>query len=209
MSRPSEIPLTIEYLQASLTAHEDPEIDPAIEDVALVCHPHPLHQGTMNNKVVTTLARAARDLGMPVLRFNFRGVGESGLQWDRGVGEIDDALLAAKELQRRYPNAQVWLMGFSFGGYVAANAALRLKVAGLVLIAPATSRFDMDRVQVAVPTLVAFNRDDDTVEPESMQAWVDRQARPLTHYIQEQGGHFYHGQLGGLKRQVQPGWRNR
>ncbi len=205
MSRPQEHPLRIEHLEAVLTAFPVPVDGPdaSIADVAVVCHPHPLHEGTMNNKVVTTLVRMARDLGMPALRFNFRGVGESGLGWDDGRGEIEDAQLAIAEMRRRYPGARVWLMGFSFGSYVAAQASLRETLAGLVLIAPATSRFDMASVQVAVPTFVAFNRDDDTVEPTSMQAWVDAQTYPLTCAIENEGGHFYHGRLGPLKRAVQ------
>lgn len=203
MSRPSELPLRIGHLQAVLTAMPDPEINQSVQHVAVVCHPHPLHQGTMNNKVVTTLARLARDLGLPVMRFNFRGVGESGLAWDYGRGEIEDAALAVNEMRRRYPNARVWLMGFSFGGFVAAQLSMRADLAGLVLIAPATSRFDMGSVAVNVPTFVAFNRDDDTVDPDSMQEWVDAQSNPLALDIQDSGGHFFHGQLGRLKRSVQ------
>lgn len=203
MSRPQEIPLRIDHLEAVLTAVAVDQPDPAVSDVALVCHPHPLHEGSMNNKVVTTLVRMARDLGLPALRFNFRGVGASGLAWDEGRGEVDDAELAAAELRRRYPNARLWLMGFSFGGFVAAKLSERQSVAGLVLIAPAASRFDMTAVQSQVPTLVAFNRDDDVVTPVSMQAWVDAQHTPPSCVIEEVGGHFYHGRLGPLKRAVQ------
>lgn len=205
MSRPIELPLTLEHLEAVLTAQPQPEVDPSVQHAAVVCHPHPLHQGTMNNKVVTTLARVARDLGMPVMRFNFRGVGQSGLQWDQGEGETDDAVLVMGELRRRYPNARIWLMGFSFGGFVAARVSKRGDVAGLVLIAPATSRFDMGSVQVSVPTFVAFNEDDDTVEPQSMHGWLAGQLYPIQTDIQLEGGHFYHGQLGRLKRSVD-GW---
>lgn len=198
MSRPIDQPIQIDdRLEAVLNASD--EMSGA--DVFLMCHPHPLHQGSMNNKVVTTLCRMARDLGMPSLRFNFRGVGESKGEWDQGIGEIDDALAAAAELQKRYPNARLWLAGFSFGAYVAAHAAKSLHPAGLILVAPATSRFDMDSIQLQGPSLVAFNRDDDTVDPVSMQAFLDRQ--DCDAYVQDQGGHFYHGQLTALKRFAQ------
>lgn len=198
MPRPVDHPIQIDNrLEAVLNSSDEM----SGQDVFLMCHPHPLHQGSMHNKVVTTLCRMARDLGMPSLRFNFRGVGESAGEWDQGIGEIDDALAAAGELLRRYPGARLWLGGFSFGGYVAAHAAKTLKPAGLMLIAPATSRFDMDSIQLEGPALVAFNRDDDTVEPASMQAFLDRQV--CDSYVQDQGGHFYHGQLTSLKSAVQ------
>src|SRR5262245_43320463 len=103
---------------------------------AVVCHPHPQHGGTMGNKVVQTLARAVLQLGWRSVRFNFRGVGASQGGWDNGVGEIDDAL-AVIEAQRD-GTAPLLLAGFSFGGYVASQAALRLpegaKAAQLVLV---------------------------------------------------------------------------
>ena len=201
MSRPIETAVTIDHrLEAALTAAPDL---PA-SDVLLVCHPHPLHEGTMHNKVVTTLCRMGRDLGLPALRFNFRGVQNSQGVWDQGVGEIQDAIDAADWLLARYPGARLWLAGFSFGGYVAAQASRQLSPAGLLLVAPATSRFDMQSVRVDLPTWVAFNQDDDTVAPESMQAWLDQQPKAwVTEYIQPSGGHFYHGQLSALKRQAQ------
>ena len=201
MSRPIDTALMIDgRLEAILTAAPEQ----AASDILLVCHPHPLHQGTMHNKVVTTLARVARDLGMPVLRFNFRGVMSSHGVWDEGRGEIDDALAALEWMQKQYPTARIHLAGFSFGAYVAAHAASRSDVAGLMLVAPATSRFDMASVQVQVPTFVAFNSDDDTVEPESMSQWLSAQPDSLvTSYLQPEGGHFYHGQLTALKRAAQ------
>ena len=201
MSRPIDTALMIDgRLEAIVTAVPEQ----AASDILLVCHPHPLHQGTMHNKVVTTLARMARDLGMPVLRFNFRGVMGSHGVWDEGSGEIDDALAALAWMREQYPTARVHLAGFSFGAYVAAHAASRSNVAGLMLVAPATSRFDMASVQVQVPTFVAFNWDDDTVEPESMSQWLSAQPQSLvTSYLQADGGHFNHGQLTALKRAAQ------
>lgn len=201
MTRPIDIPVQIDArLEGILNATPD---QPA-GDVLLVCHPHPLHEGTMHNKVVTTLCRMGRDLGMPALRFNFRGVQGSSGEWDQGVGEIDDACAAADFLLQRYPGARLWLAGFSFGGYVAAHAGHRRTAAGLLLIAPATSRFDMSTAPVQVPSFIAFNQDDDTVDPDSMQQWVAGQDPSLVQeYIQAEGGHFYHGQLTALKRQAQ------
>ena len=114
--------------------------------LAVVCHPHPQHGGTMDNKVVQTLARAFVQLGYAALRFNFRGVGASAGSWAQGPGEIDDAL--AVVARQRAPGQPLVLAGFSFGAYVASHVAARLAEAGtpaerLVLVGPAASRFDM------------------------------------------------------------------
>ena len=92
--------------------------------LAVVCHPHPLFGGTMDNKVVQTVARALLALGWSTVRFNFRGVGQSAGSWDDGRGEVEDAL--AVVAQHRVPDQPLLLAGFSFGGYVAAEAASRL-----------------------------------------------------------------------------------
>src|SRR5690606_32812809 len=111
--------------------------------VAVVCHPHPLHGGTMDNKVVQTLARAFVQLGYRSVRFNFRGIGASEGTWDAGQGEVDDALAVAAHF--RNAGEPVVLGGFSFGGYVASQAAARLDPPAerLVLVAPASQNFTM------------------------------------------------------------------
>src|SRR5690348_488965 len=83
--------------------------------IAIVCHPHPLHGGTMNNKVVTTLARTFKDLGLRSVRFNFRGVGKSGGIYDHGVGECKDLIAVIDWVKKIFPQAPIWLAGFSFG----------------------------------------------------------------------------------------------
>ena len=102
---------------------EAPRNSPATR-VGVICHPHPLHEGTMMNKVVHTTARALNDLGIPALRFNFRGVGASEGQYADGVGETDDALEVVRWAAGRYPGAKLWLAGFSFGALVSYRVAL-------------------------------------------------------------------------------------
>jgi len=164
--------------------------------LALVCHPHPLHGGTMDNKVVVTLARAYLQSGWRVARFNFRGIGGSGGTWDEGRGEIEDALAVARAL--RDGDEPLALAGFSFGGYVASHAAGALDVHDLVLVAPATQNFTV----AAVPqgTLVIHCEADEVVPLAATLDWARPQSQPVL--VVPGGGHFFHGQLPLLKELV-------
>ena len=173
--------------------------------LALVCHPHPQHGGTMDNKVVQTLARAFTQLGWTALRFNFRGVGASAGRWAEGLGEIDDAM-AVIDAHREAGQALL-LAGFSFGGYVASQAVSRLAAAGaaaqrLVLVAPAASRFEM--VPVPADTLVIHGESDDVVPLAAVFDWAGPQSLPVT--VIPGAGHFFHGQLPLLKSLVVGAW---
>jgi alpha/beta superfamily hydrolase len=103
---------------------EEPEDRKALE-AALVCHPHPLHGGTMHNKVVYRLARGLRRAGCVVLRFNFRGVNLSEGVHDDGRGEVEDASICLSEIRSRYPQLPAMVAGFSFGSRVALRVAAR------------------------------------------------------------------------------------
>ncbi len=174
--------------------------------LAVVCHPHPQHGGTMDNKVVQTLARAFVQLGYAALRFNFRGVGASAGAWAHGPGEIDDAL--AVVASQRAPGQPLVLAGFSFGAYVASNVAARLAEAGtpaerLVLVGPAASRFGV--AAVPADTLVLHGEADDVVPLSAVFDWARPQALPVT--VIPGAGHFFHGQLPLLKSLVVGAWR--
>jgi alpha/beta superfamily hydrolase len=172
--------------------------------VAVLCHPHPQHGGTMDNKVVQTLARAFLQLGYRVVRFNFRGVGASAGAWDEGRGEVDDAL--AVIAAHRDPTWPLALGGFSFGGFVAATAATRLAQAQraerLVLVGPATSRFQVPAVPA--DTVVIHGEADDVVPLAATLDWARPQALPVI--VFPGVGHFFHGQLTLLKNQVVQAW---
>ena len=171
--------------------------------VALWCHPHPLHGGSMDNKVVQTLARAAVAMGFTSVRFNFRGVGDSAGAWDDGRGEIDDALAVLAAY--RVAGEPLLLGGFSFGSFVATQVAARLadgRVAGgpadrLVLVGPATGRFDL--APVPDDTLVIHGETDDVVPLADVLAWARPQALPIV--VVPGAGHFFHGRL-PLLRQI-------
>jgi alpha/beta superfamily hydrolase len=163
---------------------------------AVVCHPHPQHGGTMDNKVVATLARAFVQCGWRAVRFNFRGVGGSAGAWDGGRGEIDDALAVAQTF--REAARPFALAGFSFGAHVASHAALALKPDHLVLIGPATSSFAV--ATVASDTLVVHGEADDVVPLAATLDWARPQTLPVV--VVPGGGHFFHGQLPLLKALV-------
>jgi hypothetical protein len=170
----------------------------APQGLALICHPNPTQGGTLDNKVVQTLARAFVHLGWRAVRFNFRGIGKSEGQWDEGRGEIDDALAVLDAV--RAPGEPVILSGFSFGGYVASQAALRLPEPAqrLVLVGPATSRFDT--APVPPSTVVIHGEVDDVVPLSAVLDWARPQSLPVT--VVPGVGHFFHGQLPLLKRLV-------
>jgi uncharacterized protein len=169
--------------------------------LAVVCHPHPQHGGTMDNKVVQTLARAFVQMGYAALRFNFRGVGASQGAWAGGPGEIDDALAVVGAL--RAPGQPLVLAGFSFGAYFASHVAAQLAAAGagverLVLVGPAASRFDV--LPVPPDTLVIHGEADDVVPLAAVLDWARPQSLPVT--VIPGAGHFFHGQLPLLKSLV-------
>jgi alpha/beta superfamily hydrolase len=168
-----------------------------VQGVAVVCHPHPQGGGTLDNKVAQTLARAFVQHGQRAVRFNFRGVGESEGAWDHGIGEVDDAL--AVIAAHRDPSLPLWLGGFSFGGYIAAEAAHRLdpalKPAWLVLVAPSTQK---QRVPpVPENTLVVHGESDEVVPLASTLDWARPQSLPVV--VIPGAGDFFHGQLTLLK----------
>jgi uncharacterized protein len=175
---------------------------------ALVCHPHPLHGGTMDNKVVTTLARSFHELAVPTIRFNFRGVGDSEGAFDDAVGETQDALAVMAWGRERWPDAAVWLAGFSFGGRVALRAASSAAARGLarlVTVAPAITRDYAAPSQVvapACPWLIVQGDADEVIAAPEVIAWA-QQIVPRPELAVLPGvGHFFHGSLNALRDSV-------
>ena len=129
-------------------------VDTPARAIAVVCHPHPLQQGTMQNKVVTTIARAFAQLGAQVLRFNFRGVGASEGSYADGIGERADALAAIAWSRERCPGLDLYLGGFSFGAAIALGIAAEAGASGLVTIAPPLDRLPAGFVPPDCPWLL-------------------------------------------------------
>ena len=184
----------------ALSVAVDTTTDLPTRGLAVVCHPHPLQGGTMDNKVVTTLARALVQRGWRVVRFDYRGVRQSAGSWDEGRGEVDDAL--AVIAAHRVAGEPLVLGGFSFGGYVAAAAAARLaegeKAQRMVLVAPSTVKHEAPPVDVE--TLLVHGEADDVVPLSASMDWARPQGLPVV--VVPGAGHFFHGQLMILKALV-------
>ena len=171
--------------------------------VAVIAHPHPLFGGTMDNKVVQTVARAFVQCGWTTLRFNFRGVGASAGVHDDGRGELQDLLAVVEQTA---PSGPLALAGFSFGAFVTSHAVQVLwpsqRVEKIVLVGTAASRFEVAGVPVEAhgQTLVVHGEQDDTVPLAAVMDWARPQTLPVT--VVPGGGHFFHGQLPLLKQLV-------
>lgn len=167
---------------------------------AVVCHPHPQHGGTMHNKVAHTLSRAFVRSGFETLRFNFRGTQRSEGKYDEGNGELDDALAAMHWISDRQPDLPIWIAGFSFGAAIAAIAAGREPVDGLISVAPAISRVaPAMTAQPQCPWLIVQGDQDELVDIEDTVEWVDGLEPGPELLVIEGGEHFFHGRLVDLR----------
>ncbi|RYX90743.1 MAG: alpha/beta hydrolase [Comamonadaceae bacterium] len=180
---------------------DEPEGTP--RGVAVIAHPHPLFGGTMDNKVVQTLARAFLQAGWSAVRFNFRGVGGTAGTHDAGRGELDDMLAVISHLA---PEGPLALAGFSFGSFVTSHAIASLwqtrDISKIVLVGTAASRFTVAPLppESHERALVIHGEQDDTVPLSSVMDWARPQTLPVT--VIPGGGHFFHGQLPLLKALV-------
>jgi uncharacterized protein len=178
--------------------------DPGVQgpSYGVICHPHPLYGGTMDNKVVTTVARALQETGIPTLRFNFRGVGASAGEFDQGVGETADADAVAAWGAERWPGRSLVIAGFSFGGYVALRLAQQRLPRCLITIAPAVQGFAASTAVPHCPWLVVQGDADELVDPSMVIDWVNT-LDPKPRLVVLPGvGHFFHGRLRELRDAV-------
>jgi alpha/beta superfamily hydrolase len=182
---------------------EDPARDRSPPAVGVVCHPHPLHGGTLQNKVVHTLARAMQELGVPTVRFNFRGVGASAGHYGGGVGEFEDALAACAWARERWQCPTLWLAGFSFGAAVALRAADDARPAALVTVALPIGRIVVAPVaRPDCPWLVVHGSRDELVDTADLRRWVAEFDDPPQLVELPDAEHFFHGALGELRAGV-------
>jgi hypothetical protein len=167
--------------------------------VALIAHPHPLFGGTLDNKVVQTLARAFVELGYEAWRPNFRGVGETEGTHDEGRGELEDLAAIVAHLNP----SPLALAGFSFGAGVQVMLAQRVRAERLVLVGVAVTRFELPPVQPG--TLVIHGEQDETVPLAAVLDWARPQEQPVV--VVPGADHYFHRKLHVIKRIVQANWR--
>ena len=170
--------------------------------IALVAHPHPQFGGTLDNKVVQTLARALVGLGYVALRPNFRGVGASEGRYDEGRGEVDDLAAVLEWAQREFGELPFVLAGFSFGAAMQTKLAQRLKPQRMVLVGVAVGRFEA--LPVPGDTLVIHGERDDTVALAAVLDWARPQELPVV--VVPGADHFFHRKLHVLRAIVQRNW---
>lgn len=170
--------------------------------IAVVCHPHPLHGGTMNNKVVTTLARSLARDGAISVRFNYRGVGASGGSYDGADGELADALAVIDWAVVEFGVLPLVVAGFSFGGAVAYRAVAKRRARALITVAPAIDRIPADTPEPTSDWLLVQGSADEVIAPEAVAAWLDTRTQTPTQVWLPGVGHFFHGQLQTLSDAV-------
>ncbi len=169
-----------------------------VRGIALIAHPNPLEGGTLDNKVVHTLAKSFFAFDFATIRFNFRGVGRSEGAWDHGDGETEDALRALEYAQTRLPQAAgqpLALAGFSFGTYIQTRVARHVTPAMTVLVAPAAKRFAL--ANAPANTLVVHGEKDDVIPLADALDWARPQHLPVV--VVPDCGHFFHGRLTQLQ----------
>lgn len=167
---------------------------------ALVCHPHPLHGGNMQNKVTHTIARALVALGAPTVRFNFRGVGQSDGEYADGLGELEDAIAVADWVSSRWPQTSLWVGGFSFGAMVATRVATERETSQLITVAPPVQRMDPATLrQPECPWLVIQGAEDELVDVDAVVDWINALAPGPELIVLEGVDHFFHGRLRELR----------
>lgn len=185
------------------TVLSEPESAP--KGIAVIAHPHPLHGGTMDNKVVHTLFSALLKLDFITVKFNFRGVGQSEGHFDQGAGEIEDVIAVTQAIRNQFShqitNIPLLLAGFSFGGAVQLHAAEKLAPEFLVLVAPSVVNLRAPPVPETTQYALIIQGDkDDVVLPEAVLSWAEPAAQPVL--IVPGAEHFFHGKLALLKRLV-------
>ena len=176
----------------------------SVRGVALVAHPHPLHGGTLDNKVVQTLAKTFVGLGYIVLRPNFRGVGRSEGAHDEGRGETEDLLAVLAHARQSFGEPPVVLAGFSFGAAVQTQVAQRVKPQRVVLVAPAVGRFASETVPP--DSIVIHGERDETVPLARVLDWARPQELPVV--VIPGADHFFHLRLNIIRDIVKNSWRS-
>jgi len=178
------------------TVIDDP--GPERRGLALIAHPHPLHGGSLDNKVVTTLAKTLLDLGYVAVRPNFRGVGLSEGAYDHGEGEVADMHAVLQFVRERYPDLPLVLAGFSFGAVIQSRLSASASPKHLLLVGPAVNLFQMGAT--AANTLVIHGECDELVPIDQVRTWAMQHGVTLA--VVRDADHFFHKKLSELKQHI-------
>jgi alpha/beta superfamily hydrolase len=194
-----------------LEVHCEPasaDADGARRGTAVICHPHPMHGGTMHNKVVTILERALGELGLDTVRFNFRGVGKSSGTYDEGDGESEDLASVVAWVRSLRADDALWLAGFSFGSFVALRMAKKLNADALITVAPPVGRWDFADIELPdCPWLVVQGEEDEVVNPQHVFDWVENLPVSPQLVRMAETSHFFHRRLMDLRGAIKNGMR--
>ncbi len=164
--------------------------------LAIICHPHPQQEGTMNNKVVTTLVRVFQRLDIVPIRFNFRGVGRSQGSYGHVTGELDDLRAVIAWAREHYPDYRILLAGFSFGSYIATKVATEINPVALITIAPPVHHNEFNKLpEINFPWIVVQGEADEVVPPQEVFDWLETRSIKPSMISLPGVGHFFHGQL--------------
>ena len=182
---------------------EEPD-DQAPSAAVLVCHPHPLHGGTMHNKVVYRLARGMRRAGAVVLRFNYRGVNRSEGKYDQGVGETEDTRAALDVLRSRYPNLRFSLAGFSFGSRIILKLGCEISGASGLIAAgfPAAYQDSAELGRCEIPRFFILSTQDEFCPVEAMENYFAGLPGPKELIWIKADDHFFTGALDEFEEAV-------
>lgn len=172
--------------------------------LVVICHPHPEYGGTMDNKVVTTVARAAREAGIASLRFNYRGVGKSEGEYGEFDGECDDFDAVMGWIHQSTDKKRFLLVGFSFGSAIVANRVDHVSGAEhLVLLAPPIERYAYPS-RFPVPAKIVQGTADEVVDSKGVTRWAEQIETPFEYLLMGQCSHFFHGRLIDLRQRLVP-----
>lgn len=170
---------------------------------AVICHPHPVHGGTLHNKVVYTLASVLETLHIKTVRFNFRGVQKSAGQFDHGVGELQDLLSVVHWVKKTYPEDDIWLAGFSFGGFVAIKGNQLCQAKQLITVAPPVGQpYFSNMPTVTCPWIVVQGGQDEIISADEVMSWTKEQQPAPEIIFMPDAGHFFHGKLIAMKNDL-------
>jgi len=180
-----------------------PETENTYNAIAIICHPHPLYEGTLHNKITYMIAKTLTELGIPTLRFNFRGVEKSVGSYSGGVGEKDDLLSAVNKMKQIFPDKELWLGGFSFGSCMALKVCHSLNAAQLFTVAPPVkAEYFTDITPPKCPWLLLQGLADEVVDAQDVINWCSSLDSPPTIKTYEDVGHYFHRRLPEIKNAI-------